>query len=317
MIKWGVLGLGNIANRFCESLTHFNDAIFYAGASYTESKRQQFADQFHPVHVYDNYDSLLNDEDIDIVYIAVPHGHHFEWIMEALKHGKNVMSEKPAVLTKEEMETIQAYAVLHHLFFMEAMKARFIPLIRLLHEEIDHGTIGEITSIDNHFTFDMPYIERHYMFDPVQGGTLYDAGCYGLAFIQDFIKSDIKDIHVEYVKNYGVDVHQNTHITYISGQTADTESAIDDPANKRFGVIYGTKGKITIDPFYRPTHADIELNDGTIKTLDADYEYDDFHSEIAAANEGVRQGLVESPLMTHQDSIAYIDLMAQIKAAMK
>ncbi|MBO6047596.1 MAG: Gfo/Idh/MocA family oxidoreductase [Erysipelotrichaceae bacterium] len=317
MIKWGVLGLGGIATRFCESLANFDDACFYAGASFTESKRKAFDEAFHPVKLYDNYNDMLEDDDVDVIYIAVPHGFHYQWIMASLEHGKHVMTEKPATLTQEDIKTIAAYAKEHHLFFMEAMKARFIPLMNLVHQTISEGTIGDITHIENHFTFELPYIENHYMYDVKQGGTLYDAGCYGLAFVQDFIKEDVVDVKVDYVINYDVDVHQNSHITYANGATADCESAIDDPTNKRFGVITGTKGKITMNPFYRPEHADVELDDGTSFALDAKYIIDDFHTEIAEVHRCICEGLIESPRMSYNDSITYIGLMEQIKKAMK
>ena len=91
MLNWGVIGLGRIAQRFCESLSHFDEACFYAGASHNPEKRQQFKELYHPEKLYDDYMKLLEDENVDIVYIALPHASHYKYALEAMKHqGKRV-----------------------------------------------------------------------------------------------------------------------------------------------------------------------------------------------------------------------------------
>lgn len=313
MIKWGVIGLGGIASRFCESLSQFEDACFYAGGSYTAKKREQFQERFHPEKLYSDYDALLADPKIDAVYIAVPHGMHYRWASAALQAGKHVLCEKPACLTKDEIEQLCTYAKEHNLIFIEAMKSRFIPLMKDLHDLIDRGDIGEITHVEGHFTFKIDYREGHYMFDANQGGTLYDAGCYGLAYVNDFIKAEVESMTNDVTMAYGVDVHDHVHMTFTNGATAYVEAGIDDPTNQRFGIIQGTKGRIDTNPFYRPTQALVTLEDGTTYELKRDYDVDDFHTEIEAMHICIRNQLLEAAAMPHADSITYIGWMEEIK----
>ena len=176
MLNWGVIGLGRIAQRFCDSLSHFDEACFYAGASRNPEKRQQFKELYHPEKLYDDYIKLLEDENVDIVYIALPHASHYHYALEAMKHHKAVLVEKPATLTSKEIRTLCEYSEKNHVFFMEAMKSRFIPMINQVHKEIDKGIIGDIVSIENHFQSIVPYNEQSYIYDPKQGGALYDTG---------------------------------------------------------------------------------------------------------------------------------------------
>lgn len=312
MLNWGVLGLGNIAHRFVESLQHFDEARFYAGASHTEAKRNEFQEKYHPVKVYDDYMKMLEDPDIDAVYIAVPHGLHYKWAMEAMKHEKCVLVEKPAALTREEIVALTDYSREHHVFFMEAMKSRFIPMMNVVKKEIEDGVIGDIISIDNAFTYKIGYKEGSYLFDKKMGGALYDTGIYCIAAILDFIKSPVKDIDVLARIKYDVDVFDYVSLVFEDGKKANFECAMDSD-NKRMMVIKGTKGKITMDPFYRPTEATIELDNGESMTGMKSYEFDDFHGEIAAVHNSLAYIKYENERMSHQDSIDCITLMETIR----
>ena len=134
MIKWGIIGLGNIAMRFAKSLSYTNEGKLYAIASKTKDKRDSFYEQYNCDKVYEDYHELLKDEEIDAVYIALPHGLHKYWSIEALRHKKAVLCEKPVGLNSEEMKEIKKEALLNNTFFMEAMKTRFIPLIHTIKE---------------------------------------------------------------------------------------------------------------------------------------------------------------------------------------
>ena len=310
MLQWGVLGLGRIAHRFVESLSHFDEAQFYAGASRNIEKRKDFM-KYHPVKLYESYEQLLEDPEVDIVYIALPHGMHYHWSMEALKHNKCVLCEKPAMLSSKDMEEIASYAKTHHLFFMEAMKTRFMPLTHILHQEIEKGMIGDIVHISNHFHSQVDYNPSSYLFNKEQGGALYDTGTYCLASILDYIHSPIVSISSNVRKKYDVDVYDEVSLTFKNGMTADFSCSIDDQ-ERRDMIIEGTKGTITLSPFYRPLEAVIKTNDGESMTCMTEV-IDDFYPEIKAVHDAIAYIDIESPYMTHKDSLKIIQVIERIK----
>lgn len=310
MLNWGVIGLGRIAQRFCESLSHFDEACFYAGASHNPKKRQQFKELYHPEKLYDDYMKLLEDENVDIVYIALPHASHYKYALEAMKHHKAVLVEKPATLTSKEIRTLCEYSEKNHVFFMEAMKSRFIPIINQVHKEIEKGIIRDIVSIENHFQSIVPYDEHSYIYDPKQGGALYDIGIYNIATVLDFVKSSVVSISNDVKVEHGVDVHDSITLEFENGVKAFMEASLDGPVRKDM-IITGTKGTITLDPFYRPTKAVISFN-GESFTGEIPYDIDDFHTEIEACHEAIAYIKVESDRMSHQDSIDCIELMERI-----
>lgn len=136
MVKWGIIGLGNIAARFAKSLQKSNEGILYAVASRNSNKSKKFATNFNAKKAYDNYEDLLNDANIDVVYIALPHDLHKEWAVNSLKKKKGVLCEKPVALCAKEMIEIQKAAIENKAFFMEAMKTRFLPAMEELKKVI-------------------------------------------------------------------------------------------------------------------------------------------------------------------------------------
>ncbi|MEG0276664.1 MAG: Gfo/Idh/MocA family oxidoreductase [Coprobacillus sp.] len=312
MLHWGVLGLGNISGRFMKSLEYSEEGKLYAVSSYTKEKREKFAREHENVKIYDNYTQLLEDKDVDVVYIALRHQDHYQWAKQALLNNKAVLCEKPATLTYAQTKELCDIAKKKHTFFMEAMKSRFIPMVNELKKSVAEGVIGDITRIETSFCSDVPYNEKSYLFDKHQGGALYDVSIYNIATILDFIKSNVKSIDVQWKKDYNVDVYDYVEVTFESGQTALIECAIDRQKDKAM-TIYGTKGKIVAEPFYRPTKAVVYFNDGESYTGEMPYVHDDFYGEIDATHQGIAYIKVESERMSHQDSLDCIKLMEMIK----
>lgn len=103
IVKWGIIRLGNIAARFAKSLQKSNEGILYVIASRNLNKSRKFTKDFKAEKAYDNYEELLNDKNVDIVYIALPHDLHKEWAVNSLKKKKGVLCEKPVTLCAKEM----------------------------------------------------------------------------------------------------------------------------------------------------------------------------------------------------------------------
>lgn len=311
MIRWGILGMGNIATRFIKSLANSEEGYLYAGASLTASKREQFCLNYPHILMYSSYDDLLDDPLIDAVYIATRHNDHYQWAKAALLKNKAVLCEKPATLTYAQTKELCQLAKEKHIFFMEAMKTRFVPLVSDMKKIVESGVIGKVQHIETSFCYDAEYHKGHYLFDKDQGGILYDVGTYNIATILDYINSPLQSLstHVEY--RNGVDAYDEVELVFESGQTAKLEMALDRNKEKVM-TIYGTKGTITAVPFYRPEKALVTIGN-LQETIQKPYIYDDFFTEIEEVHRCLQENRIESPRMTLQDSLDCMLIMEKIK----
>ena len=211
MIHWGIIGAGQIAHRFVKGLSYSQEGKLYAIASKT--KQQEWIDLYPDIVTYDNYDALLDDENVDVVYIATWHNTHYEWSKKALLKGKAVLCEKPATLSSKQTKELVTIARENKVFFMEAMKTRFVPAIYELQKVLQEGVIGDILKIENRFCYDMSGVANtRYLFDEKQGGILNDVGSYTIASLLNYIHSPIQDIQNNLTIDRGVDVHDRVTI---------------------------------------------------------------------------------------------------------
>ncbi|MBQ1840488.1 MAG: Gfo/Idh/MocA family oxidoreductase, partial [Atopobiaceae bacterium] len=131
MVRWAILGAGNIAHRFAASLAHVENAELVAASCRTREKAEAFLAEVpraEGARAYAGHDALLADPKVDAIYLALPHQFHHEWAIKALRAGKAVLCEKPAMLTAVEMAEVAEVAHETGCLFMEAMKPRFVPL---------------------------------------------------------------------------------------------------------------------------------------------------------------------------------------------
>lgn len=312
MYRWGILGVGNIAQRFMKSLAYSQDGVLYAVATHNEEKRKKFKDEHQDVVVYDDYDKLLDDNNVDVVYLAMWHKDHYQWAKKALLKHKAVLCEKPATLSYDEMYELSEIAKREHVFFMEAMKTRFIPLVSQIKTLIEEGTIGDIVRLEDRFCYDITHSQQtRYLFNQEQGGILNDVGSYTIATMLDYIKSSIKSIENDVTMNKGVDVHNKVTVYFDNGMSAYLEMAMDENKSPLM-TIYGTKGKIECTPFYRPVEAVITIGDDSYK-IQKDYIHDDFYTQILEVHKCLDQHLYESQRMSLLDSLKVQEVTEMIR----
>ncbi len=313
MINWGIIGAGNIAARFVESLTHVDNARLYGVACRTMEKADAFREKFPCEKAFDDYQALLDEPMIDAVYIALPHLYHYEWIIKALTAKKAVLCEKPATMSAAQMQAVKAKAQSENVFFMEAMKPRFTPAYRKLKSLIAQGAIGTIKQVSTTFRRDLPQEHASYHYLPEQGGALLDMGIYNLAFIQDFAPSDQLSAEVldSTILENGVDTY--VHARFYTDQFEAFIETGFDTTKDTIAEIVGTTGTIVVPNFHRPESFTLTKDDQET-VYDVGYDVDDFHSEIEAVTKALSEGRIEHSLMPFNDSLASIALSDQLKA---
>lgn len=316
MIKWGIIGAGNIAKRFCEALSNDEKAKLEAVSCRSIEKAEAFRKMYPCNSVYDDFQNILDNPDINAVYIALPHYYHYEWVKKAILAHKNVLVEKPAMINYLQAKEIQELAKKENVLVMEAMKNRFVPCYRKAKEILDDNIIGNISKIETSFCNEhMTYDENSYLFDLKQGGCLLDLGIYNISYLDDFFSEMIEDINVECkYHDCGVDCYVNAKIMFGKKQ-AIVECAIDRKKDSQV-IFSGDKGQLILKPLHRPVDIEIQLNNGQIEKCHVDYEIDDFYSEISHFNDLIIDNCKESKIMSLDSTVNCAKILTAIKEKM-
>lgn len=312
MIKWGIIGAGTIAQRFAASLTKIEEAQLVAVANRTLPKARAFQQKHHASMAFDSYQELLDLAELDMVYIALPHAYHAEWIKKAIVAGKGILCEKPAVLHAAEWLDIQKLLATHPVFLMEAMKSRFTPAYQKMAQLVKDGEIGTIQKIETCLRRDMPKEGATYHYLPEQGGCLLDMGIYNIALLTDFV--------------HGTPTVDSLTATFADGIETSIEATLTcdqiplvlesgfDLFKPAVATIKGTQGTVTMPDFHRPTSFRIDYLNGQSQSYELPYIQDDFHGEIVHAMTCFKQGLYESPQMTWSDSLRFAQWIDWLKS---
>nr|WP_294782308.1 Gfo/Idh/MocA family oxidoreductase [uncultured Flavobacterium sp.] len=312
-IKWGIVGLGNIATQFASDLGLIENAELNAVASRDIYKANQFAEKFKALKTYDSYDSLFEDPEVEIVYIATPHNSHAELSIKALEKGKHVLCEKPMALSYNDGQRMIEASKKHNKFFMEAFWTRFIPSVQDVLEKINTGSIGDVNYVKADFAFHGSETENKRLFDKeLGGGALFDIGVYPL-FLSYIVLGKPKEILAKAVKHKNdIDLQTSMILQYESGQSILHASIVSESDMK--AVISGTKGRIELNaPWYVADGYSLFKNEEkqsvvTLQTLGKGY----FH-EILECHNCILNDEIESKLWSHQNSLDLSKIVEEVK----
>ena len=314
-IRWGIIGLGNIANQFATDLKLIDEAELCGVASRDISKANEFAIQYDCDSFYGSYDELFADDQIDIVYIATPHDSHAELSIMAMQNGKHVLCEKPLSLSyKDALQMIET-SKKYNKFFMEAFWTRFIPSIREVVSKVKNGEIGELKYINADFAFINRELGTRLTDKKLGGGALYDIGVYPL-FLSYILLGIPKDIIAKSIYHTtGVDLQTTMILQYESAQAvlhAGLVSASDMKA-----TVSGTSGRIEIDsPWFMAEGYSVFVNEKiekfSIPNIGKGYAH-----EVIECHECIRQNKIESELWSHQNSLDLSKITEDVRKQIK
>ena len=308
MIRFGILGAGNIARRFAASLAHEEGAELLAVSCRSPQKAAEWQERSGVAaeRCYagdDAHSALLADPDVDAIYLALPHQLHHEWALAALAAGKAVLCEKPAMLTSEEMAEVADAARERGLLFMEAMKPRFVSLHQLALDALEE--LGTITRVETTLCNDMLGMTQssptYHLHGGPGAGVLLDCGIYCASWLQELCPGSPSLQHINGVIRDGVDLYVDATIDF-GGIETRLECAFDR-AKPRTASIVGSKGSLLVEELHRPQRAILKLPNGAERIIEAPYLHDDFYGEIHHFCELLRNGSVESPIMSLSDSV--------------
>jgi predicted dehydrogenase len=311
-IRWGVIGLGNIANKFATDLLTMKDAELYAVASRTKQKADDFAEKYQATKAYSSYEALVNDTNIDAVYIATPHSLHKENALLCLEQNIAVLCEKPFAIDTDEVNNMIASATAHNTLLMEGLWTYFLPHYNFVLAELNSNKYGNLLKIEADFGFVKAFDDSSRVFNKsLGGGSLLDIGIYPIfAALSTLGVPDTIAANATFFDN-GADSSCIMEFSY-NNATALLKSTLLEPTPGE-AVFYCEQGIIKINSgFHGPTTVTL-INGTNEETISFDCKTNGYNYEISHFNELLRQGKTESPIMSYNFSRQLMETLDKVR----
>ena len=313
MFKVGIIGAGWIADKMAEALAPLNEYCVYAIASRTLDKAKAFAEKWDIPVAYGSYEELVQDKDVDLVYIATPHSHHFPHTMLALEYNKPVLVEKAFTANAAEAKILLQTAKEKGIFITEAIWTRYMPLSHKVKELMESGIIGEPRLLTATLCYMMEFKERILRPD-LCGGALLDLGVYALNFARMYFGTDIiKTVSNCQLGKTGMDMQECISLSFADGKMANLQAGTLC-LNDRQGIINGTEGYIRVDNINCPHLIEVYRNYELVARYEKPedmvngYEY-----QVYECRRCIEAGLTESPMMPHEETLSIMEQMDALR----
>jgi predicted dehydrogenase len=315
-LRWGILGAGDIAEVFAETVSANTNQQIVAVASKTPGKGEAFASRFGIARSYSSYEDLVQDPEVDAVYIAtLPNTHKADALL-AITASKHVLIEKPSALLAADAEEIYSAARAAKVFAMEAMWSRYLPQASIIRQLVSSGAIGEIELLQADFGQDNRTIERLWI--PGQSSIMQDMGIYPISFAQMLLGDPVKITATGTLHNGESESFASAVLEYASGARAviNVSGKAHLPTT---AAVSGTLGVVLVDgPFFIPSG--IELRPALYNSHGPKWKDESSiqgHAglcyQVTAFASFVAQGLLESPLQSHHDTVSVIKIGEEIR----
>ena len=330
-VRWGIIGPGSIANNFADALKQSYSGELTAIASLNDQRRNNFGEKFNVQNElrFDDYDSLLNSDFVDAVYISTPHTLHANLSIKAAGKGKHILCEKPAAVNYKQGEKVIQAVQEAGVFFKEGFMYRCHPQIPVLLSLLKENIIGDINKIISSFGFDMTkVIPGHRLFNKdLAGGAILDVGLYPVSFSRMIagVKSGKKFINPtnlsaeSKIGETGVDEISSAIMEFDNGIKAEAYTAIMKNMENN-AIIEGSNGKIIVDNPWMPGrdggpyHSTIRIiknGKEEIKEFKGPEHLFFFEAELSSQSILKDKVQVPHPGMTWQDTLENLKVLDQ------
>ncbi|MHC1748281.1 MAG: Gfo/Idh/MocA family protein [Cellulosilyticaceae bacterium] len=302
-LKFGIIGAGNIAHKFCEAVKLVEGATVEGVASRTPGKAKSFAEENQVALSYDCYEALLENPNIDVVYIATTHNFHFENAMQCIAYKKHILCEKCFVLTQQQAEEVFEAAKKQQVFVMEAMWSRFLPAINKAKEWIVNGEIGAVEVANCMIGFKASNDMGNRIVNPeLAGGAMYDIGVYAIEIMTYLIDQSIHEVQTmcTYAAT-GVDKVDNITLKF-ERCIANLQCVVTANCPNAL-YIYGTEGYIHIPNMHYTSECFLYRENEDVEHFSKAHS-NGFEYQIEEVVRCIQKGQLESNVMPHKDTIA-------------
>ena len=312
-LRVGIIGAGWIAEKAAITLKNLEGASCYAIASRSLEKAQAFAEKWQVSCAYGSYSELIADENVDLVYVATPHSHHYDVTKEALENGKPCLVEKAFMANHRQAADIVRISRERKVFLAEAIWTRYQPAVQIVRQLISNGQIGTprlITATLGYSMGNKPRIMR----PDLCGGALLDLGVYAINFVRMFCDSPIEKMESQCVKSdTGMDLTNAISFTFTNGMLANVQSSACCVGDN-IGVIAGTEGNIIIDNINNPQRIRINKRDRVfVKDINVPKQITGYEYQFIACKQALEEGLIEPPQMPLEETLYIMKMMDELR----
>jgi dihydrodiol dehydrogenase / D-xylose 1-dehydrogenase (NADP) len=313
-LRWGIMSTGTIARAFARGIASLDNAQVVAVGSRKQATADDFADDFDIPHRHDSYEALVNDDEVDVIYIGTPHVFHKENMRLALNAGKHVLCEKPFTINQAEAQTCIDLAREKDLFLMEALWTRYLPAVVQLRRWLADGLIGEVLLTTAHLNVELDPDPQGRIYNlDLGGGALLDVGIYPITFATMVMGyPDTVTSHARFAST-GVDEQNSLLFAYENGRSALLSSGVgaNHPVE---ATIKGSKGYIRIhENFHHPTQITIAFDGKDAITHHIPYQSSGLNYEADEVHQCLQAGKRESEHRTLDDTLQTMALMDHIR----
>jgi len=320
--RWGILSAGKISHDFCVALSTCkpDEHQIVAVAARSEDSAQKFAKLHEIPKAYGSYEALVQDPNVEVVYVGSLNPFHLSHAKLALDHGKHVLCEKPLCINVKEVRELIEYAEKKKLFLMEAIWSRFFPAYQKLREEINNGSIGDVLQVFVTFGVVISEVDRLKQKE-LGGGATLDIGVYATHFASWVFGGEkpLKVLSSGHLNAEGVDTSASTTLIYSKGRTATlvTHTRVELP-NEAYAI--GTKGTMKIpSPFWCSDKLQVASGE-TLNfplppyKLKMNYGNSEGLSyQCHEVRKCIQNGQIESSILPHSESITIAEIMESIR----
>lgn len=321
MIHIAILGAGNIAGTMANTLRRMLEkkpGVFelYAVAARDLTRAEDFAKRYGLARAYGSYEEMVADDEVDLVYVATPHSHHYAHIKLCLEHGRHVLCEKAFTVNAQQAREVCDLARIKGLLLAEAMWTRYMPSRWILDDLLDSGVIGTPHMLTANLAYDIAGKERIQK-PELAGGALLDLGVYPLNFAAMVFGYDIAKLDsTVQMMDTGVDRQESITLTYGDGRMA-VLSVTASGYGDRQGLIFGEKGYITVDNINNPLKICVYSDPrggGAPRVIDVPEQISGYEYQVEACLKAIQNNDVECPEMTHADTVTMMRIADRLRS---
>jgi predicted dehydrogenase len=313
--NWAILGCGKIANKFANDLKLLPNANLYAAAARDLKRAQSFADEWGFDKAYGSYIEMVQDPEVDAVYIATPHSFHKEHSLLCLEHQKPVLCEKAFAMNLSEVKEMVASAKENNTFLMEAFWTMFQPSFNKAMEIVQSGELGALKIVRSDFAFNAPLLEDKRLYNiKLGGGSLLDIGIYPVfaALTSLGIPDTIKSF-AEFSKT-GAEESISMIFKYKNGEMANLTSSLASYSPVQTEYLCENGYVVLNRRWFTPTDITVWKEGGEVTTIQSEHrEGSGYQYEAQHLMECLDAGLIESPKMSWQKSMDLMGILDRIR----
>lgn len=312
-MKFGILAPGRMANAMALAVSSIHDIERYAVASRDLGRAENFAKKWEFEKAYGSYEEMVKDPEVEFVYVASPHSHHYEHAKLCLEHGKHVLVEKAFTVNAKQAEELVALSKKNNVLLAEAMWTRYMPNRQMISGVINGGVIGKVTSLTANLGYVISHVER--MREPsLAGGALLDIGVYPINFALMAFGDDIKSIDATAVMTEkGVDLMNSITLTYEDGRMAVLHSSMAAVTDRQ-GVINGDNGFIEVQNINNCEEIRVyNLDRKMVARYEVSEQVNGYEYEVVACIKAIREGKIECEEMPHEETLRVMHILDSIR----